>query len=107
MKKTITMTLIIFMFFAGVIFLQIFLSRRNNKWLGLILPFLTFAFSLIGILNVASVNNSTVWVSFATVVATFIGGNIPTIILIGIYLACREKAKKNNELKKMSIKDLE
>ena len=33
--------------------------------------------------------------------------NIPTIIFIAIYIACREQYKKSDELKKMNIQDLE
>lgn len=33
--------------------------------------------------------------------------NIPTVIYIGIYGACRGKRKKSQELEKMNIQDLE
>jgi hypothetical protein len=32
-------------------FLQVFLSKRESKWLGLILPFITLCFSLLFVLN--------------------------------------------------------
>lgn len=32
--------------------------------------------------------------------------NIPTIVLSVIYIACREKFKKNKQLNKMNIQDL-
>ncbi|MBK5246138.1 MAG: hypothetical protein JJE49_02540 [Peptostreptococcaceae bacterium] len=37
----------------------------------------------------------------------FIISNIPTLIFLAIYFACRDKRKKNLELEKMSIQDLE
>lgn len=33
--------------------------------------------------------------------------NMPTLVLMGIYLGCREKRKKNLQLEKMNIQDLE
>ncbi|NPV90258.1 MAG: hypothetical protein HPY50_05750 [Firmicutes bacterium] len=34
--------------FAVLIFLQVFLSKRNNKWLGLMLPIICFCVALAG-----------------------------------------------------------
>ena len=48
--KTIIGLLII----VGAVVLQIFLSRSQRKWPGLILPVLTFIYSLIGVLSIAS-----------------------------------------------------
>jgi len=41
-----------------------------------------------------------------SVVMIFVVTNIPTVILIGIYYSCRRK-RKNLELEKMNIQDLE
>ena len=38
---------------VGGIFLQIFLSRRESRWPGLVLPLLTFLLSLLNVLNIA------------------------------------------------------
>lgn len=84
-------------FFAGLIGLQVFLSRRKNKWLGLIFPLLCVTFSVVTIL--LSVSPS--WFPTALIM------NIPTIIFLVIYFACREQFKKSNELEKMNIQDLE
>ena len=37
---------------------------------------------------------------------TLVLGNIPTIILLAIYFACREKQGRNKEQDKMRIEDL-
>lgn len=38
--------IILLIIIVGGIFLQIFLSKKENKWLGLILPIITLTFSL-------------------------------------------------------------
>lgn len=37
---------------------------------------------------------------------TLVLGNIPTVVLLAIYAACREKQRKRSELDKMEIDDL-
>lgn len=37
----------------------------------------------------------------------FVLYNIPTVLLLGIYSACRGKRKKNREIEKMNIQDLQ
>ncbi len=100
----------------GMIFFQIFLSKKENKWYGLVLPIISFLFSLISVANVAtpisymSSNNSLAETGLAGIifpmVATFLISNIPTVILLVIYFACREKRRVNKELDKMRIDDL-
>ena len=38
---------------AGGVLLQIFLSRRRSRWLGLVLPGLTFLYPILMVLSVA------------------------------------------------------
>jgi len=45
---------------TGIILLQIFLSKKENKWLGLILPIISFCISLIAVLNIAAYTTNTV-----------------------------------------------
>lgn len=92
-------------FLAGIIILQIFLSKRENKWLGLILPAISVIFSIIGALGLAFYD-STEQIIIGCIVV-FLLWNIPTAILAAIYFACREKIKKNKEIDKMNIQDLE
>jgi len=42
-----------------------------------------------------------------TIIPVFIISNIPTIILLAIYYASREKLRIRNQLDKMNIQDLE
>lgn len=114
--------------------LQVYLSRRKNKWLGLILPVVCIMFSLFAVLGMAAFTSVTTQVTTVTengeiveqivneekneplmsatemilsASAIFAIYNIPTLILIGIYVGCREKNKKNLQLQKMNIQDLE
>lgn len=91
-------TMIVLLFLIGIVLLQIFLSKRENRWLGLIIPIISFLFSVIALLNA---------LGFAAAISAFIISNIPTLILLAIYIACREKRKKNKEIEKMNIQDLE
>ena len=115
---------------AGIIFLQIVLSKRQSKWPGLILP------GIIVLISLAMLVGFTVYTSITTVgitvdgqlveeqrveeqvviqfdsqtaiqlVAQFINLNIPTVILLIIYFVCR-RMRRRRDLEKMSIQDLE
>jgi len=45
--------------------------------------------------------------TIAVAVYVFLTYNIPTTILLAIYFACREKQKRNRDLEKMNIQDLQ
>jgi len=113
---------------AGVIMLQIFLSKKESRWPGLVMPCISFAVALLAVLSVllfTAVTSTTgyydengVFIEQAvtqitetstvviSVVYVFMLYNIPTGILIAIYAACRGKRKKQRELEKMSVQDL-
>ncbi len=92
---------------VGGIFLQIFLSKKNNKWLGLILPTITFLNSVLSVLELTWHDGMSSGEIFTHIATTFLVGNIPTIVLLGVYFAYREKMKTRAQLEKMSIQDLE
>lgn len=92
---------------AGIVWLQIFLSKKDDKWPGLILPAITFGCSLLVIFSYAVYEGMTNWDIFIALGMLFLLCNIPTLILLAIYLACREKNKRSKELEKMNISDLE
>ena len=96
---------------AGVIMLQVYSCKKENKWLGLIMPGIFFCFSLIAILGFAFftpmvVSHPSIEIIISILSIAFIM-NIPTFILLAIYFACRQKQRKNKELEKMNIQDLE
>ena len=90
-------------FLIGLVVLQVFLSKRESKWPGLILPLLSFLYSLVMALSAVAYNGGIPW---GPILASLILGNIPTVILLAIYFACREKFRKWSELDKMHINDL-
>lgn len=103
----ITSTLILaVLVIAGIVCLQIFLSKRESKWQGLVLPILAFLFGLLYPLNMIAPDEG-VTVSFIIqMLIVWIMGNIPTIILLAIYFGCRGKQRRNKQLDKMNIQDL-
>lgn len=124
---------VILIFFGGSLWLQFYLSGKPGRWPGLILPLICFLFSLqalLGIATYSSVRTSVTTITengtsitqedvvlppekkdsrqiAATAISVFIGNNIPTVVLLGIYAARRSRRKKNMELEKMNIQDLE
>jgi len=104
--KNVTVLLWILLAVAiGLIWLQIFLSKKESKWFGLILPMITFSFSLLYVLNIMDTGN--LLQNIILIVSTLLTSNIFTIILLAIYFACREKMKRKAQLEKMNIQDLE
>jgi len=120
--------IMLILFVPAIILLQIYLSKKKNKWLGLILPFITLAISILVVLGVTlfSVNSvvETIDVNgkiisgdskmlhtssdiLLTSLYMFILYNIPTGILLIIYKACRSESGKTKEIDRMSIQDLE
>lgn len=89
---------------VGGIMLQIFLSKKENRWLGLILPALSFLWSLLYLANLRTEDSilQTILVALFTIVLT----NIPTIVLLAIYAACRERCRRRDDVDKMNIQDL-
>ena len=96
-------------FVVGGILLQIFLSKRERKWPGLVLPgicvlpLLSLLYSLLMACSAVAYSEKIIW---GPILTSLILGNIPTVILLAIYAACREKRRKRGELDKMQIKDL-
>ena len=139
MKNTTILIIVILLFFVGIVWLQIFLSRKKNKWLGLVIPMICFLFSIMSVLSVPiystltksnirtetntsdgviievieethggdNIEKPSIGQIFAMIIPVFLVSNIPTIIFLAIYFACREKIKVNSELNKMNIQDLE
>ena len=140
---------------ALVIALQVWLCKRQTRWLGLILPGLSFLFSLLLVFSFASFGLMTSGVSggaileengqvvqqsvtehgvttiydgegniidqypapdpqpdrsalevAAPVAAVFLIGNIPTVVLGGIWLHYKNRRDFQEDLKKMKIEDL-
>ncbi len=93
---------------GGGIALQVFLSRRESSVPGLVLPALTLLGALVSSLVTAAGMIGVTWLEALVGVAVpFLVGNIPTIVLLGIYFGCREKFRRKKMMDKMNIQDLE
>lgn len=77
--------------------LQIFLCRKENKWLGLILPAISFLGSIVFLLQATEIR---------AMVLSFVVSNIGTVVYLLIYVGIRRKKKKISDMDQMKIKDL-
>ena len=104
MARTTMTLLIVLLLAAGAIALQIFLSRRESKWPGLVLPAISLLYAVFMVLNMAY------FVSmarpFLAALGVFLGCNIPTLVLLAIYAACRSGGRRKSEMEKMNLSDL-
>jgi hypothetical protein len=92
---------------GGIIFLQIFLCKKDNKWLGLVLPGLTLLGSILAVLNVPTssitslslngeiiqktVQHNEIGDAVLQMVTIFLTFNLATAILLVIYARYRKK----------------
>ena len=107
MARVTTVLLLLLALLAGGILLQIFLSRRRSRWPGLVLPGLTFLYSILMVLSVAvygMVGES--GFPWGPVLYSLILGNLPTLVLLAIYWAARERYRMRDQMDKMKIDDL-
>ena len=102
----VNFSMMTFLFFIvlpiGLCVLEIFLSRMDNKYIGLILPAITFIYSLIALLSFAIFDGATTGEIVVSMLTAFLGTNLPTLILLGIYFLCRENMRRKRQLDKMN-----
>ncbi len=84
---------------------QYLLCRSNNKWLGLILPALTFIISI----PYTYINSSIIVsrINYLLPIIFFFFLNIPTLSMLVFYYVIKRKYSQNREIVLMSIEDLE
>ncbi len=123
---------------GGTIALQIFLSRRQSRWPGLVLPLicvLVSVFAVLGMARYTTISSGEVYYladgkvvesythkdvqsksaltpmggteTFTAVIVPFLLLNIPTLVLLAIYFACREKRRRQDGVQRMRAQDLE
>ena len=103
--RVIWVTLIVLLVLVvGGLLLQIFLSKRESKWPGLVLPVISFLWSLLYLFNL--MDTGSVVRNILMAILTILLTNIPTLVLLAIYWAVREKRRKRSEIEKMNIDDL-
>ena len=105
--RTIIVLTFLVVLLVGSIVLQVFLSRRESPWPGLVLPGLSLLLSLIPLLNVAVLPGSGAGNVLTALLLVFLLYNIPTLVLLVIYFACRGKYRRRREMDKMNAQDLE
>ena len=105
--QTILVLSFLLILLIGAVVLQIFLSRRESPWPGLILPGISVLFSLVALLNVAALPGSGGWEIALTILTVCFFYNIPTAVLLAIYFACRAKFRRKREMDRMNAQDLE
>ena len=89
---------------AALCFAEWALARLRPAWPGLVLPLLTFLISLLNVLSVR--DTGSVSENVLVVLVTVLVGNIPTLVLLAIYWAAREKRRIKDQIDKMNIDDL-
>lgn len=97
----ILLLIILMIFLFGIVMLQIFLSNRENKWAGLILPTISAINAILPLIRM-TVSNNNGHVNVIAIVPIVMA----PIIFMGIYLVCRKKFKSQKEIDKMNIQDL-
>lgn len=91
MQRVWLMLIILLVFMIGIVVLQIFLSRKRNKWLGLFMPIISFLLTLVIPLNMVAPTEGITSEYLLSMLLVLIVANIPTVFLSLIYIACREK----------------
>lgn len=103
-RTMIAALVFVLVFLIGGICLQVFLSKRESRWPGLALPLLTFLTALLSVMNVT--DTGSISKNMLTILAVLLAGNIPTLVLLAIYWAAREKRRVKSQMDKMRIDDL-
>lgn len=91
---------------VGGVLLQIFLSKRESKVPGLVLPILAFLLGLLFPLNMTAPPAGVTVGFILQMLVVWLLGNIPTLILLAIYSGCRGRQRRRKQLDKMNIQDL-
>lgn len=107
MRRTVFAAVVGLLFIAGVVCLQIFLSKKESRWPGLIIPIISFLFGLLYPLNLAAPPWGMTAGFAVKMIIVWLLGNIPTIIFLAIYFSCRGKQRRSRQLEKMNIQDLD
>ncbi|MEA4973913.1 hypothetical protein SDC9_64201 [bioreactor metagenome] len=106
MNRTSISIIVMLFLCVGAFVLQIFLSKRDSRWAGLVLPIITFAYSLLAVFGMAAYVGEPMGQVIMQAISILVITNIPTFILLAIYFALRHERRKNKEINKMNIKDL-
>ena len=79
-------------FAAAVLGLQVFLSRRKSRWLGLILPAACCGYTLANVLRASQRG-----LSSGLVKQLLLGGSRPVLALLVVYALCRWSLRRKGQ----------
>ena len=82
---------IVVLLLVGIVALQVFLSGKRNKWLGLFMPIISFLMTLVIPLNMVAPSEGITGDFLLSMMLVMVIANIPTVFFSLIYIACREK----------------
>ena len=91
MQRVWITLIIVVLFILGIVALQVFLSGKRNKWLGLFMPIISFLMTLVIPLNMVAPSEGITGDFLLSMMLVMVIANIPTVFLSLIYVACREK----------------
>ncbi len=89
---------------AAVIVLQVFLSKREDRWPGLILPLVGLLYALYNIINTLIILPH---VPGRVAIIYILTSLLPAAILFAVYALCRKLQTRKSALEKMRLQDLE
>jgi peptidoglycan/LPS O-acetylase OafA/YrhL len=98
-------TIIFLLLALAVLWLQVYLSRRPSPWPGRILPALSLLTAVLFALMMYIEPDSTPGQIVVQMLSTFLYANIPTVVLMLIYLACR-CGMRRQQVDRTRIQDL-
>jgi len=93
-------------FIIVIILLQLFLSKREPWWPGLVLPFVSLLVSVLFVLNMVIPPDTSAGAFAVTSGIAFLLYNVGTLVLLAIYFACRRSKRRKRQIEKMNIQDL-
>lgn len=99
MSGMTTNIIIVLLILGSVTWLQVYFSKKDNKFLGLILPSMTLFYSIFMIMSVIAGNPN--YQSFSFIGTNLLIANIPTVIFIAIYFFYKNKLKNKGLDKKI------
>ncbi|HIS67233.1 MAG TPA: hypothetical protein IAC18_06685 [Candidatus Scatomorpha merdipullorum] len=99
-------TAIVIVLMLLAVLLQMYLSRLPKRWPGLVLPIIAFLLSLLYPLNMAGPGGDR-GALMAQLLLVWLIANVPTLILLAIYLGSRRRMGRSRERMKMDAQDLE
>ena len=91
MQGVLIRLVIVLLLLVGIVALQVFLSGKRNKWLGLFMPIISFLLTLVIPLNMVAPSEGITGDFLLSMMLVLVIANIPTVSLSLIYIACREK----------------